>query len=227
MRLPAAFFMGEVAARMKKTPVIGLLKSREKSEIPIRSWHNGGETEIRFYARSLQNAARTLIGKPEPKPSARPDWDVCPVVLLYRQALEIHLKMLVGDGSNFLRNRTDPISLSTTHSLRWLAQIVCQIIRAVGWENNFTCGGVSSLADFSALVNEVESFDPITRAIRSSTAGGANSVSQYYREFDVVRFANNLDALLDLLNSTAEALAATWDQRAAFEGADDLQSWIQ
>jgi hypothetical protein len=82
--------------------------------------------------------------------NARTDWDVCPVVLLYREALELHLKALVGEGSSFLKSRTDPISLSRTRSLRWLAQIVCQIIRRVGWESEFTCEGVSSLADFSA-----------------------------------------------------------------------------
>jgi hypothetical protein len=47
-------------------------------------------------------------------------------------------------------------------------------------EVDFTCEGVSSLADFSALVNEVESLDPVARAIRSYAAEGPNSVLQYY-----------------------------------------------
>jgi len=212
---------------MKKTLTSRLSKSRGPSRIPRESWHNGGETQIYFYARSLQNAARTLVGKLELDQNARTDWDACPVVLLYRQALEIHLKSLVGEGSNFLKTRTDPISLSGTHSLRWLAQIVCQIIRAVGWENDFTCEGVSSLAEFSALVNEVETFDPVARAIRSSTAEGPNSISQYYRAFNVVRFAKKLDGLLDLLNATADALTATWDERKEFNGRDDFKPTIQ
>jgi hypothetical protein len=41
-----------------------------------------------------------------------------------------------------------------------------------------------------------------------------NPVSQYYRTFNVVQFAKKLDGLLDLLHVTADALAATWDQRA-------------
>jgi hypothetical protein len=118
--------------------------------------------------------------------------------LLYRDALELHLKALVGEGSGFLRSRTDPISLSPTRSLRWLAQIVCQIIRTVGWESDFTCEGVSSLADFSALIDEVESFNPVTRAIRAARAKDPNSVSQYYRTFNVVEFAKKMDGLLHL-----------------------------
>lgn len=132
---------------------------------------------------------------------------------LYRQALELNLKLLVGEGSNFLKTRTDPISLSTTHSLRWLALIVCQIIRAVKWEREFTCEGVSSFAGFSALVSEVESYDHVARAIRSSSAKGPDPVPEFYRTFKVFRFAMKLDALLDLLHVTADALAATWDQR--------------
>ena len=104
-----------------------------------------------------------------------------------------------------------PISLSHTHSLRWLAQLVCQVIKTVGWEREFTCECVSSLADFSALVNEVESLDPVARAIRSSSAKDASSVSQYYRTLNIVEFAKKLDGLLNLLDVTADALAATWD----------------
>ena len=53
--------------------------------------------------RSLHNAAKILIGKLEVDQNARTDWDVCPVVLLYRQAPEIHLKSMVGEGSNSLK----------------------------------------------------------------------------------------------------------------------------
>ncbi|MGD1070312.1 MAG: hypothetical protein ABSB15_09235 [Bryobacteraceae bacterium] len=197
---------------MKKTSVSGLSGVKTKRRTPFDSWHNGGEIEILKYARSLRTAARTLIGNLNLGRSAGTGWDICPVVLLYRQALEIHLKMLVGEGSNFLPSPTDPISLSTTHSLRWLAQIVCQIVRKVGWESEFRCDGVSSPAEFSTLVNEVETFDPVARAIRSSRS--PNLVSEYYRNFDIFKFATKLDSLLDLLDSTADALAATWDRCA-------------
>ena len=169
----------------------------------VRTWHNGADVEIRLYVQSLRKAARSLVEKLEGEQNTQTEWDTCPVVLLYRQALELHLKTLVGEGSNFLKSRTDPISLYQTHSLRWLAQIVCQIIKAVRWERNFTCDGISNLAQFSALVNVVESLDPVTRAVLPSRAGGA---------FNFVPFARRMDALLDLLDVTADALAAMWDE---------------
>ena len=210
----------------KKPPVRQISEPKPRTRKALSSWHNGADAEIQTYARSLQNAAKALVGKLDldVDQSARTGWHACPIVLLYREALELHLKALVGEGSNFLKTRTDPISLSQTHSLRWLAQIVCQIIRAVAWESDFTCEGVSSLADLSALVNEVESFDPVTRAIRSAGAKDPKSVSQYYRTFNVVRFAKKLDSLLDLLDVTADALAATWDQHAEVSGEEKFQA---
>jgi hypothetical protein len=209
------------------SPPSRILRTKTRSLNRLERWHNGGDIEIHQYSRSLQGAARTLVGKLKQAQNAGIDWDACPVVLLYRQALEINLKMLVGEGSNFLPSPTDPISLCTTRSLRWLAQITCQIIRAVGWESEFKCDGVSSLADFSALVNEIESFDPVTRAIRSS--GSPNSLSEFYRTFDIFQFATRVDALLELLDSTADALAAARDQSAeaiGLDGGNDFEPTI-
>jgi hypothetical protein len=51
----------------------------------------------------------------------------------------------------------------------------------------------------------------VARAIRS--ARSPTSISEFYRQFDVFKFATTLDALLDLQESTAKALAAMFDQR--------------
>ena len=178
-------------------------------------WHNGADAEIHAYAQSLQKAAQILLGKLKLDSKSRTDWDVCPIFLLYRQAMELHLKAVVGEGSGFLKTPTDHISLKTTHSLRWLAQIVCQIIKAVGWQDDFTCTGVRSLAEFSALVNDLESFDPVDRAVMLSKVNPPNSVAQYYLAFNGVQFAERIDAVLGLLDQTADALAAKADELMA------------
>src|SRR5579864_8651397 len=122
---------------MKKPPVLRFPKAKALAQSADRAWHNGGDIEIHLYARSLHKAAKTLIETLHLEPNPKTAWDACPVILLYREAIELHLKALVGEGSNFLPSPTDPLSLAKTHSLRWLAQIVCQIIKMVGWENEF------------------------------------------------------------------------------------------
>jgi hypothetical protein len=223
--------IGRLVAMNKRPSVRRIVRPKENTGGRQPNWHNGADVEIRLYARSLQNAAKTLVEGLELDQNSTTIWDASPVVVLYRQALEIHLKLLVGEGSNFLKPRTDPISLYRTHSLRWLAQIVCQIIKTVGWEGDFKCEGLVSLADFSALVNEVESSDPITRAVHPSSLGVGSSVSQNPHAFNVVGIAKRMDALLDLLDVTADALAATWDRRAAletdFQTGNDFEATVQ
>jgi hypothetical protein len=199
----------------KKPPVFRLAKPRAVFQSDGRSWHNGGDIEIGLYARSLHKAAKTLIATLNLKPNSKTAWDACPAILLYRQSFELHLKALVGgEGNNFLPSPTDPITLYKTRSLRWLAQIVCQIIKAVRWENEFKCEGIATLADFSALVSELEELDPVSIAVQSGNRARDGSVPHQLQPPNVVRFAKQLDFLLDLLDVTADALAAEWDLRS-------------
>ena len=107
----------------KKPPVLRFPKPKAVAQ-SRPSWHNGGDIEIGLYARSLHKAAKTLIATLDLQPNPKTAWDACPVILLYRQSVELHLKALVDEGGNFLQSPTDPLSLDKTHSLRWLAQIV-------------------------------------------------------------------------------------------------------
>lgn len=202
----------------KKPPALRSLKAKALAEIVNRFWHNGGDIEIGLYARSLHRAAKTLVETLNLEPNPQTAWDACPVLLLYRQSIELHLKALVGEGGNFLPSPTDPISLYKTHSLRWLAQIVCYIVKTVRWENEFKCEGVASLGEFSALINALESMEPVSWAVQSGGRGRDGSVPHQLEPSNVVRFVKKLDDLLHLLDATADALAAAWDQRATFEG---------
>src|SRR5664279_6581616 len=176
----------------KKPPVLRLAEPKAVFQGDERSWHNGGDIEIGLYARSLRKAAKTLIATLNLEPNSKTAWDACPAILLYRQSVELHLKALVGEGSNFLPSPTDAISLYKTHSLRWLAQIVCQIIKAVRWEDEFKCEGIATLADFSAVVNELEALDPLSIAVQAGSRPRDGSVPHQLQPPKVVQFAKNL-----------------------------------
>jgi hypothetical protein len=205
----------------KKSPVLPF-PNKAVTNSAEKTWHKGADVEIILYAQSLQKAARTLVEKLELEPNPKVAWDACPVILLHRQAVELRLKMVVGQGSNFLKLPTDPITLSKIRSLRWLAQIVCQIIETVKWESEFKCEGVTSLADFSALVSELEALDPVLCAVRSGGRSRDGSVPPQLEASNVVRLAKNLDGLLELLDATADRLAATWDMQRDGISAEEL-----
>ena len=192
-----------------------------------RSWTNGGDIEIMMYARSLHRTAMKLVATLDLEPNPRTAWDACPVILLYREATELQLKAVVDQGG-FLKEPTDPLSLAKTHSLRWLAQIVCQIIKAVKWEHEFKCEGIANLADFSALLNELEELDPVWVLVRPGNRRPDGWVPNQLLPPIVVQFSKKLDALIDLLDATADALAAKSDQVSGeFQAEDDFNPTIQ
>lgn len=138
-------------------------------------------------------------------------WDAGPIILLYRQAVELRLKALVGEAAAFLKTPTDHITLYKTQSLPLLAQIVCQIIDAVEWEAGFKCEGISSLAEFRAFIAEFDAIDPVSCAIHSDKRSRRQGIAGPLRKSNALKFIPKLDALLGLLDATADALAATRD----------------
>jgi predicted DNA binding protein len=126
---------------------------------------------------------------------------------MYRHALELHLKAIVlGDGGSFLETKPDEISVHKTHSLSWLAQFVVQIVTKLGWRREFRCAGIENLDDFNAMVESINSVDPGAYTYRCFVDPNV--------EFNAGEFCRKMDALLALLDSAADALAAEWDLRS-------------
>ena len=197
----------------KKLPAIRSLHTVPARQRPSEdSWHNGADIEVGLYARSLQKSAKLLLENLDRMENPKTAWDAGPILILYRQAVELQLKFLAGEGGRFLSSPTDPLTLCKTHSLRWLAQIVCQVIKAVQWEAEFKCEGVSNLTGFSALIAELEAMEPVSAAIYAErTKKDLGEVPPQLRKAKVVAIASTLDGLIDLLAATSDGLAATAD----------------
>ncbi len=146
-----------------------------------------------------------------PGPSTK--FAACPIVFMYRHALELHLKALIlGGGSKFLATKPDRLSVYKTHSVSWLSQFVCQIVTALKWEKDFRCEGIETPADFKAIVEDVNSVDPGPYSFRYPARADAPNSIEDNSTFNVREFGRRMDALL--LDSTADALAATWETYA-------------
>ena len=172
------------------------------------------EKDLFLYARSYHKAAKALAGSLQTGTGPFNECDVSPVVFIYRHALELQLKALVlGEGGNFLATKPDALSIYRTHSVSWLAQFACQIIAALKWENDFKCDGIDTLADFKVVVEELNSVDPGSYVFRLPVSAEGQDASSGRDKPTFGEFAGRMDALLELLDSTADALAATWDTR--------------
>jgi hypothetical protein len=107
-------------------------------------------------------------------------------------------------------------------------------VTVLKWQNEFKCDGMESLADFKAIVEDINSVDPGPHAFRYPVSTEAKDSADSNSTFNVREFARTIDALLDLLDSTADALAATWDAHteaaaldAALYGGKDIEPTIQ
>jgi hypothetical protein len=171
--------------------------------------------DLFLYARSFHSAAKTLAGSLQLNASPFAGSDISPVVFMYRHAVELHLKAIVlGDGGNFLSTKPDALSVHKTHSVSWLSQFVSQIITAVKWEKEFKCEGIENLADFKAIIEELNSVDPGSYVFRLPVSAEGQDSAPDQVKLTIRDFARRMDALLELLDSTADALAAEWDLRS-------------
>jgi hypothetical protein len=178
------------------------------------NWRNLHEHDYFLFARSYNTAAKKLARTLDLDSGPIPDFDLCPVLSAYRHAVEIHLKVIVlGEGGNFLAKRPDELSVHKTRSLSWLAQFVVQIVTNLKWEDEFKTEGIESIAAFQAVIEEANQIDPTFHAFRSPAIEGPDAVTGTLRDA-VVAFVRRLDALIGILESTADALAAEWDLRS-------------
>src|ERR1039457_7185905 len=205
--------------KKKRSPGSRLI-SNSGPHNPVVNRRNVPAKDLFLYARSFHKAAKTLAAfQLDASPLA--DFDVSPVVFMYRHALELHLKALVlGDGGNFLATKPDTLSVHKTHSVSWLAQFVVQIITAVKWGKEFKCEGIENLADFKAVIEELNAVDPGSYVFRLPVSAEGQDAVPGGGKLTIREFARRMDALLELLDSTADALAAEWDLRSEGSGID-------
>ena len=182
------------------------------------NWRNLNENDFFLYARSYHTAARKLARTLDLDTGPIPEFDLCPVLSAYRHAIELHLKVIVlGDGGNFLTIKPDELSVHKTRSLSWLAQFVVQIVTNLKWEEEFKTGGIENLADFKAVIEEANGINAPFQAFRCP----ADPERPEILKSNVLEFVGRMDALLELLERTADGLAAEWDLRSEGVGPDD------
>jgi hypothetical protein len=179
----------------------------------IFNWHHSPEDESGFYGHSLYKAAQSLVRRLESDKNLQNDWDACPVVLMYRQAVELCLKAIIlGSGANFLPSkRPDPAWVYSNHSLRLLLLKAWRVVRAAGLDQDFKYEGVSDLAEMRSILDDLDSLDARSFAFRYPVASTERQAFYGPLTFNVLDFAKQMDAVLDLLSATDDALAATWD----------------
>ena len=166
-----------------------------------------GEFEV--YARAYHEAGQHVVHRLAGRRGYR-DPDACPIVFLYRHALELYLKSFVYWGNRLLRMNKKTIvmkqqELFRTHSLRKLAAAAKPTFRMSGSLGKWPDATFKSFKHFERLVNDLDKIDPGSYSFRYPiNSKGAASLPGHFC-FNVRAFAEKLDVLLNLLSG-----ATTW-----------------
>jgi hypothetical protein len=174
----------------------------------VLNWRNSPEEEFHLYGEAFWNAARKLVEGDEVDSGPGSDFTACPVVYLYRQALELYLKdILIGKGGDLLDPRPDTKTiLGRNHSLKRHVPEVRRIFERFGWEKQFGKDCVSTFDDFEQIVNELEDIDPGSFSFRYPLDKKLSRSLGSHFTFSVREFARIMDDVLNTLDGACFCL---------------------
>jgi hypothetical protein len=144
--------------------------------------------------------------------------DACPVVFLYRHALELHIKHMILRGNRLLRLQGNPPAsgneILSEHRLTALLVPVEKILDCMEWwkESEFEHENIKSFADCKTIIESVNEIDARSYAFRYPVdTEGSASVDERF-SFDVHRFAALVDPVIEILSTAGFALDFEYDR---------------
>ncbi len=169
-------------------------------------WHWGTAEETRAYIAALLGAARGLRERLDPNVDRT--WEVGPVLSLYRTALVLQLKFAVGEGKRFQKAPTCFLTLGQTDSVRWLGQLLGQILKNLKWQERFRHKSVEGVKGMQELIEEFEEME-VMQAIQFGRRErrGPGDVPAVLRVERVMEVTRRVDELVELLERTEAEMA--------------------
>src|SRR5688572_31347196 len=182
---------------------------------------NNAEGEFMLYGDAYHEAAQDLL-KTSLATRSSNGIRSCPIVFLYRHALELHLKAILIHGNNVLqlegKEETNPKAVDQ-HDLAVLLAAVEPIFALMGWtDDSFVHGSIKSYAHCKRAILEFNTVDqgsyafryPVQKMRKGATERQA-SVNHHFT-FDIGHFSGLLDPVLEMLSAAAYALDHHLDQ---------------
>lgn len=164
--------------------------------------------EFGLYGDSFHRAAQVLVARTAPGGSMN-SFDVCPIVFLYRHALELQLKSIILRRDDILRldgkGELTEKDLFTEHSLTKLLRLAGHIVTdEMEWKDKFE--EVGGYMEFEQIIKEFDSIDRRSDAFRYPVNKKGEGSVEHNFAFDVHNIAGRLDPILNLLRAAADSL---------------------
>jgi hypothetical protein len=139
--------------------------------------------------------------------------DACPIVFLYRHAIELYLKSIILGGTRISRYRNLPSPCKTEvlngHKLDDLLSCVTNVLRSV-WQGRTE--GIGSYSEFEGIIRDFNDADPQSFAFRYPVdKKGQGSLADNF-SFNIRVFAERLEPILVFLSTVNTAIDCEIDR---------------
>lgn len=171
-----------------------------------------------MYARAFWRGGRLLAQSLASSQGYR-DLDACPIVFLYRRALELYMKAIVRRGKTLLsiagEKLTIPPRALEQHALLPLVAPMRTIFTHVGWLSKSQPEGRRAFREFEKLVRDVSRIDSGSYTFRYPVNRKNQATVSHHFVFNVLEFAEQVEKAIRFLDGAAAGLEEEWDQRAS------------
>jgi hypothetical protein len=173
--------------------------------------------ELAAYGRSYHEAAQHLV-KHIASTHYR-DPDACPIVFLYRHAVELYLKAIILWGNSLLRINGKPTvthkNIFKEHRLRVLLKSVKPILRFRNSLDNWEDSHFNCFREAEKVIRELEEFDPGSYSFRYPVdTTGKKATLPHHFLFNVVAFGEKFDHLVNVLSWISEMVYEDFQSQA-------------
>jgi hypothetical protein len=171
-------------------------------------------SELGVYAHSFHRAGR-ILARSLARRAGYHDTDACPIVMAYRQALELYLKGLIASGRRLLEAEGGSLPIKEEllgqHRLSPLVPALQSVFKAAGWQWHTDVPNCRSAAEFRAYLRDLEAVDPLSFSFRYPTDKSGKSTLAHHFGFNVLSFAETLDPIFGLFDGAMTGLEDAWD----------------
>ena len=176
---------------------------------------NAANNEFGVYARAFHTAGQALFERMFDK-SSYSSLEGCPIIFLYRHALELYLKAIVlhGDaimqinGKTLLTNR----GLLQRHNLLPFLPLLKQSFDAIGWTWDLDIEGLHTFEEVEELLRDFEMVDLGSYTFRYPIDKKGNPSVPHHFMVHMPTFCKRMDALLESLEAALMGLEVIEDR---------------
>jgi hypothetical protein len=196
----------------------------------VLNFQNASNREFGAYARAFHTAGQALFEQMFDK-SGYNDLEGCPIIFLYRHALELYLKAIAlhgevimqMNGKTLLTNR----KILQNHNLHPFFPLLKRTFDAVGWTWDLDIEGLRTFEEVEELLRDFETVDIRSYAFRYPVDTKGNPSVPHHFMVHMPTFCKRMDALLESLEAALMGLEVTEDSmlEAAYYAQDGVEKF--